>query len=159
MDKIVTGQIKKATQAAIFVCTIGPDMENWARELLKNGDPALGYIADVTASVAAETVTNVLHDHIAERMRARGLNVTNRYSPGYCNWSVSEQHLLFSLLPENFCGVVLSDSALMSPIKSVSGIIGVGEKVEWRDYICDRCGVKDCTYRATRLPKGQVKIG
>ncbi len=150
LDKIVTGQMKKSTQAALFVTTIGPSMEEWSRQLLKGDEPALGYIADVAASTAAETVTNLLHDHIGEKMRSLGLNITNRYSPGYCNWSVSEQHLLFSLLPENFCGVTLSESALMHPIKSVSGIIGIGPDVKWKDYICDRCGVKDCTYRATR---------
>lgn len=153
MDKIVTGQIKKSTQAALFVATIGPSMEEWSKQLLKGDDPALGYIADVTASTAAESATNTLHDHIGDKMRSIGLNVTNRYSPGYCNWSVAEQHLLFSLLPKDFCGVTLSDSALMHPIKSVSGIIGIGTDVKWRDYICDRCGVKDCTYRATRQPK------
>lgn len=150
LDKIVTGQIKKSTQAALFVATIGPAMEEWSRQLLKGADPALGYIADVAASTAAEAVTNRLHDHVGERMRSMGLNITNRYSPGYCNWPVSEQHLLFSLLPKDFCGVTLSDSALMHPIKSVSGIIGIGPDVKWRDYICDRCGVKDCTYRQTR---------
>lgn len=150
LDKIVTGQIKKSTQAALFVATIGPSMEEWSRQLLKGEDPALGYIADVAASTTAETVTNLLHDHIGEKMRSLGLNITNRYSPGYCNWPVSEQHQLFSLLPEEFCGVSLSESALMYPIKSVSGIIGIGAEVKWKDYICDRCGVKDCTYRATR---------
>lgn len=150
MDKIVTGQLKRSTQAALFLATIGPSMEEWSKHLLKEGDPALGYIADVAASVAVETVTNLLHDHIGERMLSRGLKITNRYSPGYCNWSVAEQHILFSLLPKNFCGVRLSESALMHPIKSVSGIIGIGADVKWRDYICDRCGIKDCTYRATR---------
>lgn len=150
LDKIVTGQIKKSARAALFVATIGPSMEEWSRKLLKGDEPALGYIADVAASAAAETVTNLLHDHVGEKMRSQGLNITNRYSPGYCNWSVSEQHLLFSLLPKNFCGVTLSESALMHPMKSVSGIIGIGADVKWKDYICDRCGVKDCTYRATR---------
>lgn len=150
LDKIVTGQIRKSTQAALFVATIGPAMEEWSRRLLKGDDPALGYIADVAASAAAESVTNTLHDHIQNKMQSLGLNITNRYSPGYCNWSVAEQQMLFSLLPSNFCGVTLSESSLMHPIKSVSGVIGIGPDVKWRDYICDRCGVKDCTYRATR---------
>lgn len=153
LDKIVTGQIKKSTQAALFVATIGPAMEEWSRQLLRGDDPALGYIADVTASTEAEFVTDALHDHIRDKMQSLGLNITNRYSPGYCNWSVAEQHSLFSLLPKDFCGVTLSDSALMHPIKSVSGIIGIGTDVKWKDYICDRCGVKDCTYRAKRQPR------
>lgn len=153
MDKIVTSQLKKSTQAALFLATIGPSMEEWSKHLLKEEDPALGYIADVAASVAVETVTDLLHDHVGKRMLSRGMKITNRYSPGYCNWSVAEQHLLFSLLPNDFCGVSLSESALMHPIKSVSGIIGIGTDVKWKDYICDRCGVKDCTYRAKRQPK------
>jgi hypothetical protein len=40
---------------------------------------------------------------------------------------VAEQHKLFSLLPPGICGITLSDSALMHPIKSVSGITGIGK--------------------------------
>ena len=151
LDKIVTGQLKKSEKAALFLCTIGPGIERRSKQLLKSGEIMLSYIFDVAASVAAESVTNILHDRIKERMLSRGLNITNRYSPGYCNWSVAEQQLLFSFFPRNFCGVSLTDSSLMIPIKSVSGIIGVGRKVKWKDYICDRCGIKDCTYRAIRL--------
>jgi hypothetical protein len=138
-------------------------MEKWSKELLTTGEPAMGYIVDTVASVTVENVTNVLHDFIGSEMNKHGLKITNRYSPGYCNWSVSEQHLLFSLLPPNFCGIMLNDSALMTPIKSVSGIIGIGSRVKRKEYICDKCGVKDCTYRSTRserlIRKGtEVKV-
>jgi len=150
MDKIVTGQIKKLEKAALFVCTIGSGMENWSKQLLIDGDAAMAYLVDSIASLTVESVTNLLHDFIENEMMKNGLKITNRYSPGYCNWSVSEQHLLFSLLPQNFCGITLTDSALMLPIKSVSGVIGIGPKVKKKEYLCDTCGVKDCTYRATR---------
>jgi hypothetical protein len=151
MQKIVTGQIKKAESAALFVCTIGPALETWSKKLLQTGDGVKGYIIDSVASVTAESVTDLLHDHIGEKMKERGLKITNRYSPGYCNWSVSEQKLLFSLLPQKFCGVTLTDSALMLPVKSVSGVIGIGSDVKRTDYICDSCGIKDCTHRAVRV--------
>jgi len=150
IDKIVTSQLKNSEQAAIFLCTIGPAMENWSSRLMREGDPTKSYFVNTIASVTVEAVTNVLHDFIGEQMRQRGLNITNRYSPGYCNWSVAEQHLLFSMLPKNFCGVTLTDTALMIPIKSISGIIGVGASVKRKDYLCDTCGVKDCTYRSKR---------
>ena len=149
-DKIVTGQLKKSNRTALFVVTIGTGMETWSRELITDGETVRGYIVDTTASAAVESVTDVLHDHIRGRMQEEGMNITNRYSPGYCLWQVSEQHLLFSLLPKNFLGVSLNDSALMQPIKSVSGIIGIGTKVRYKDYICDKCGVMDCTHRETR---------
>ncbi len=149
-DKIVTGQLKKAERAAVFLASLGRGMELWSKELLSSGDIVLGYLVDAVASVTAENVTDILHDHIGKRMSEAGLHITNRYSPGYCLWQVSEQHRLFSLLPEDFLGVTLTESSLMQPIKSVSGIIGIGTNVKYREYTCDKCGVKDCTYRAIR---------
>jgi hypothetical protein len=154
-DKIVTGQLRKSEKAIVFVCTIGPGMEAWSRQQLTEGDSVVGHIVDTVASAAVESATDMLHDFIGERMLEQGWKITNRYSPGYCNWSVSEQHLLFSFLPERFCGITLSDSALMVPIKSVSGIIGTGTAVKYVEYFCDTCGMKDCTYRASRLGRAK----
>lgn len=153
LDKIVAAQLRKASAAAIFLCTIGPEMENWSRKLLSEGESVYGYIANTVASQAVEDAADLLHDHIGQKMHTQGLNITNRYSPGYCNWPVTEQHLLFSLLPDNFCGVRLTESALMMPIKSISGIIGIGKKVKYTEYLCDRCNIKDCTYRTIRLER------
>jgi hypothetical protein len=149
-DRIVTSQLKNSEKAALFLCTIGPGMEMWSKKLLSDGDPTMSYFVDTIASVTVESVTNLLHDCIGQKMNEQGLKITNRYSPGYCNWSVAEQQLLFSLLPENFCSVSLTESSLMLPIKSTSGIIGIGKAVEWKEYLCDKCGMKDCTYRAKR---------
>lgn len=146
-DKIVKSQLNRIEKVAIFVTTIGKEIENWIKELNDKGEVLLSYLADITASESVENVADILHDYLRGKMKNLGLNVTNRYSPGYCNWSVSEQHKLFSLLPENFCDIKLTDTALMIPIKSISGIIGIGKNAKWKEYQCDRCGVKDCTYR------------
>ena len=151
LHKIVASQLKKSEKAAVFICTIGSTMENWAKEMYKRGDFTTSYIIDTIASVTVECAVDLLHDFIANQMLLRQMKITNRYSPGYCNWDVSEQHKLFSLFPENIFGVTLTESALMLPVKSVSGIIGVGKNVKYTKYDCDRCGVKDCTYRAKRL--------
>ena len=150
MREIITGQLKRADQGAVFVCTIGPAMESRVQQLFRSGDFALGYVVDAAASVVVERVCDILHDKIGQEMLVRGPKITNRFSPGYCDWSVDEQHLLFSLLPPGFCEVTLTSSALMTPIKSVSGIVGVGTEVTRKDYVCERCGMKDCTYPASR---------
>ncbi|MGD0591220.1 MAG: vitamin B12 dependent-methionine synthase activation domain-containing protein [Bacteroidota bacterium] len=155
LQKIVASQLRKSEKAALFICTIGSAMETWAKKLSAEGDAALSYLVDTVASVTEEQTTDVLHDHIEKQMQMQGLKITNRYSPGYCDWSVSEQHLLFSFFPVNFCGITLTESALMVPIKSVSGIIGVGKTVKRVGYTCDLCGMKDCTYRAKRIAKAE----
>jgi hypothetical protein len=151
MQKIVTSQLKKSDKAALFVCSIGPGMENWGRELMLQGEPLLSYVVNTAASIVVEKAVDFLHDQIGLNMKELGFNITNRYSPGYCDWSVAEQHLLFSMLPESFCGVTLTESALMLPIKSISGVVGIGKAVKWKEYICDSCGIKECIYRAKRL--------
>ena len=155
LQKIVTGVLKKSENIAVFSLTIGEAMELKSKELLKSGDLVSGYIHDAVASIATETCADTLHEHIKEKMLIKNQKVTNRYSPGYCNWKVDEQHLLFSLLPKNFCGISLTDSALMTPIKSISGIIGVGEKVKYSEYSCIDCNIKDCTYRTIAERKKQ----
>lgn len=146
MGKIVTNQLKKSKQAAVFACTIGPNMENWSRQIMETGEPVQSYLIDMVASAVMEKAVNYLHDYIDADMAKNNLKITNRYSPGYCDWPVSDQHQLFSLMPDNFCGISLNTSALMNPIKSVSGVIGIGPHVKFEEYLCNRCNIRDCTY-------------
>ena len=63
--------------------------------------------------------------------------------------------MLGSLLPPAPCGITLTDSSLMLPIKSISGVIAVGTRIEKKPYGCAICGKKDC-YK-NRLRKKQEK--
>jgi hypothetical protein len=146
-NKIIAAQMKGADSIAVFVCTIGPGMENWARECLQAGDYLKGYMVDAIASELVEAAMDRIQERLEEKARAEGRAITNRFSPGYCGWPVSEQHKLFSLLPRGFCGITLTESALMLPIKSVSGIIGIGRNVRKMSYPCKFCDMRDCIYR------------
>ncbi len=118
---------------------------------MEEGQFLEGYIADLIASTLAEAAAQYVHDHLKEIAEPwRGMKITNRYSPGYCGWKVDEQQKLFSLFPEGSCGITLSASSLMSPIKSLSGLLGAGPDVSFRDYTCELCSMKDCTFRKTR---------
>ncbi|MFN2335640.1 MAG: hypothetical protein ABR560_01615, partial [Bacteroidales bacterium] len=56
-------------------------------------------------------------------------------------------HKLFSFFKDNFCAITLTDSALMNPVKSVSGLIGIGRDVRYTSYQCHICDNKNCIYR------------
>ena len=78
------------------------------------------YIADSLGSIIAEKAADCMEEELAAFIEKRGWKHTNRYSPGYCGWHVSEQQKLFSLFPvASPCGIQLTDSSLMIPIKSV----------------------------------------
>lgn len=151
--RIIASQLRNAESIAIFVCTVGPEIERWSKELVQQGDLTLGYIVDATASELVELAMDRIQAHMESQMQNFGLGMTNRFSPGYCGWSVAEQHLLFSLLPEKFCGVTLTPSALMVPIKSISGVIGIGPRVRRMEYPCKKCDQTQCIYRRRLMQK------
>ncbi len=151
--KIVTTHLKNSTSVALFICTAGADISEHSNKTAVEGDPLLGYIFDVIGSVMAEKVTEKIQDKIVEFITGNGLKISDRFSPGYCDWSVSEQQKLFSLLPKNFCGITLSENSLMNPIKSVSGIIGIGTANKQLGYQCNWCNDLNCIYGKVKRQK------
>ena len=147
LDKIIAKQLTKCTSIAFIVVTLGKKYDDWINQYFKRGDPFQGYIADTIGSEMVENAADYIESLVENETKKIDLNSTNRYSPGYCGWNVSEQHKFFSLLPQNFCGIELSESALMNPVKSVSAIIGIGKDCEKKDYQCSLCSMENCYKR------------
>jgi hypothetical protein len=148
--KIVSSMLKHSEIYAFFLVTAGPGPEKLARDLLEKGEYLDGYITDLVASALADAVADCVHEEIRKEADSLGMKMTNRYSPGYCSWDVAEQQKLFSLFPENSCGISLSESSLMSPVKSISGIVGMGPRVKFNAYTCKICPMKDCLFSKER---------
>jgi hypothetical protein len=157
IKKMVFQQLKNAKSVGIFVCTAGNEIIDRSRKLMKEGELLKGYVYDVFGSLVVEEAMDLIQDVLKSKMEASGLKITNRYSPGYCGWDVSEQKKLFRLLPDKFCGIELTDSCLMRPIKYVSGIIGIGKSVKFNDYTCNLCDESDCLYRNLRHKNLELK--
>jgi len=151
VERIVFNQIRKSESVAIFLCTAGPEIGIRSRKAMKGGDLLRGYVLDVVGSGIAESAADLLQNELKNEVAAAGLKITNRYSPGYCGWNVAEQHRLFQLIPYNYCGIQLTESALMYPVKSVSGIIGIGKEVNLNPYACNMCVMEDCIYRGMKM--------
>lgn len=147
IKSIILSQIKKSDEIALFICTAGKLTEDKRKEFIKVEDHLKGYIYDVVGSHTVEAVADYMQNELAESKKTSGLNISNRFSPGYCGWDVAEQQKLFSFFNNNSCGISLSGSSLMSPIKSVSGIIGIGKEIRFEPYKCKRCNDKNCIYR------------
>ncbi|MFP4367525.1 MAG: vitamin B12 dependent-methionine synthase activation domain-containing protein [Bacteroidales bacterium] len=143
----VVNNLRQSEKLALFVCTAGEEISRRSGELMGSGNLLEGYVTDMVGSILVEGAMDILHERLRNEMKLKGLKITNRYSPGYCDWNVDEQHKLFSFFPEGFCGVRLSESALMKPVKSVSGVIGIGKKVKFNKYICHACSSVNCIYR------------
>ena len=147
MGNIILRQLRGSEAFALFVCTSGLEFEAYQHRLKEQGDMVRVFIADALGSVIAEKCADQMEKALQESIDKLGWKHTNRFSPGYCGWHVSQQQLLFPLFQGHTCGVKLTDSSLMIPIKSVSGIIGLGEKVRKLEYTCGLCDFKQCYKR------------
>lgn len=145
--RLIAGLVNTADRFAVVVATAGAALDDWVRSLSEQGDPLAAFIVDGLGTVVAEQAAEWLEEKVSDWAASRGLNVTRMYGPGYCGWDVYEQHRLFSLLPPGFCGITLSKSALMSPVKSISGVIGLGEGAERKVHGCAICDLSNCFRR------------
>jgi hypothetical protein len=147
VDEIVAG-----------VCTIGDALERRASELWEARELPLAMMLDSVGSGAVESLAEYVNDQLCQEGIARGLKVTNRVSPGYGDWDVAEQRLLWQLCPGEQVGVTLNDACFMAPTKTITILVGAGVAARVDDYFsqCARCWMRDCVYR--RAPaRGTVR--
>ena len=147
MGNIILRQLRGSEAYALFMCTAGEEFETFQKRLKTEGDMVRVFIADALGSVIAEKCADEMENSLQLSIDKLGWKHTNRFSPGYCGWHVSEQQKLFPLFDGHTCGITLTESSLMVPIKSVSGIIGLGREVRRLDYTCGLCDFKHCYKR------------
>ena len=141
-EGIICSYLKGMTHALLFIGSAGWEYDRAKEEMKADGDIVADFIADSIGTVLAEmTVAQIEKDYDGPE------TISMPYSPGYCDWDIREQHLLFSLFPEKPCGVILSDTSLMAPEKSVSGFFALGETLQRQPYHCEICKNKRCFKR------------
>jgi hypothetical protein len=142
--------LKRSHHAVCFVATLGHAVEEVTQELTNRHNLSEAFVVDAIGSVGVEQLVEGFYKSMAAAFRKQGKGVTLRFSPGYCDWAVGEQRKLFRLVDSHLIGVDLSDSSLMTPKKSVSGVFGVTDSFSARlePYNpCHGCGKTDCIAR------------
>ena len=141
-EGIICSYLRGMTHALLFIGSAGWEFDRAKEALKANDDIVADFIADSIGSVLAEmTVARIEQDYVGKE------TISMPYSPGYCNWDIREQHILFSLFPERPCGIILSESSLMTPEKSVSGFFALGETLQRQPYHCQICKNTKCFKR------------
>jgi hypothetical protein len=133
-----------------FVVTTGQELEKAINELQRESlfD---AYLLDSVGSVVTERLTDQLEQHVSGLLGAKGYQTTARFSPGYCDWELSEgQEALFRFLRPESLGVTLTSAGMMIPQKSISAALVGAREVSLRSP-CPFCGKGDCPYRRSDM--------
>ena len=147
IGRIIFNQLKASDAFAFFICTAGREFMEYQERIKADGDIFKTFAVDSIGSVIAEKCADQMEDYLQAELSLSGYHRTNRFSPGYCGWHVSEQQKLFPLFGNDTVGVELTPSSLMVPIKSVSGVIGAGSNVRKQEYTCKLCTMEQCFRR------------
>lgn len=109
-------------QAYILGVTIGIDADRLISRLSITS-PAESFITDALASAAAES----LCDYADNLLRGTG-EKPFRYAPGYGDMPLSYQPAVLEALNADYTlGITLNSSSLMTPMKSITSIMGIKE--------------------------------
>ncbi len=143
--------LEPAKRAVFFVATLGAEVDREIAKCTKENRYSDGYILDAMGSVGVESVVDHFHRYMEDKFNAEGQSVTLRFSPGYCDFPLKEQEKLFGIFDAERIGVELTDSYLMVPGKSVSGVFGVTDGVRTLPPFnpCTQCPKKSCIARRT----------
>lgn len=144
--KIICDSLTGSERFCLFIVSAGAEFEAFREHYRNEGDCVREFIADSVGSVVAEACVTAVERELEHRF---GDPHTLPYSPGYCGWRVTEQQTFFGLFPPRPAGVRLTESSLMFPIKSVSGVIGIGAGVVRKPYGCAICNNTSCYKRKT----------
>ena len=142
----IAARIAGFTSLAWFVSSIGQACESASAALTAAGELLRGYILDSIGSCAAERTAELVERYVRDVALNRDLSASSRFRPGYCDWHVASQRQLFELIDGTRIGVQLTASAMMRPVKSVSGFVAVGSDLE-NGYACATCDrATSCVY-------------
>ncbi len=97
-----------------------------------------GYVVDRIASVHVESVC----DYVCSYLNKQCPYLTQRFSPGYGDYDISNQQRLVELLDTSRkIGVAMTSGGMLTPAKSVTAIVGVCNKEQSKIYFCDGCAM------------------
>jgi hypothetical protein len=128
-DQILRG----CTEAAAFVLTVGPKLDDLVVELADQGELLDALLLETTGWLCIEDATRQFKVHLRQQEIAMGRRITSRMGPGYtykvdkatCTWPLEEQALLFGLFGAADLPVSLMHSSAMQPKMSRSGLFGI----------------------------------
>ena len=140
-SRVLRVNLEQVHRVFPYVATCGTEMDEWSSSI---DDTLESYWADKIKEMALRSAMQALSGHLQDRFRPGRMS---RMNPGsLTDWPLQEQRKLFALLgdPKDAIGVQLTESLIMVPLKSVSGISFPAEA----DFAsCQLCPREDCPGR------------
>ena len=119
-SKALCANLKGAREVFVFAVTIGIGVDRLLVKLSRMSQ-SKHFITDALASAAAEAACDIVDSNIKGNLKCRP-----RFSPGYGDLPIEIQpNVLEMVNAQRLLGITLSKSYLMTPMKSITAIMGI----------------------------------
>jgi hypothetical protein len=152
-SRVLRANLDKVERVFPYIATCGREVDEIATP---SGDLLMQFWMDSIKEMALDAIRKYLVNHLKERYALGGLS---KMSPGEGSqelWPIEQQRQLFSIFDDvgDSIGVTLTDSLMMVPIKSVSGIYFPTE-ISFES--CQLCPREVCPSRRTPYDKNLLE--
>jgi hypothetical protein len=139
---LILGKRSLTTEIILGICTLGLDIDTQITAFTENRDILSSVLLDGIGSFLVSSVLNQFFNRITFQLSKEHLFPCFPFLPGDTDWPIQDQTVLFSLLDAPRLGLILRESLLMVPTKSLSFMIGISTQSYHLDgkTRCDYCG-------------------
>ena len=100
-SSVISKLLSKCSEVAVFALTIGSYHEEMVAHLAEDNMVLQATVLDAIGSGTAEQMAGFVENKIKETAAIRGMFTSRRFSPGYCDWDISQQEIVFKALGED----------------------------------------------------------
>ena len=139
--------LRGCNEAYLLAATLGAGVD---REMAKLSavNVAEAFALQAAAASVLECFCDDICADLAADLKAEGLYLRPRFSPGYGGFSTQHQRDILRLLDGGRIGMGETSSHMLTPLKSVTAVMGISEQPGiCRDNKCETCDKTDCLYR------------
>lgn len=148
---LLAKNLQGCEELLLLGATLGARVDNCIRRLAVLS-VAEGAAAQAVGAALIESYLDELQEKLQKELEQEGLYQKPRFSPGYGDWPLEEQKLLFPVLDcARRIGLTLTEGCMMVPSKSVTAVIGLSrERLACVQHKCESCSNITCEFREMR---------
>ncbi|MCL1859434.1 MAG: hypothetical protein FWF92_09430 [Oscillospiraceae bacterium] len=140
---VLVATLKNVHRVFAYVCTCGTEVDDWSHN---EKDYVVSLWLDMIKEMFLHEANIFFREHIKNSYKLEKFSSVNPGSGNEDNWHISQQAQLFAMIGgvKNEIGVTLTESFLMIPTKSTSGLLFPSET----EFVnCALCGREKCPGR------------
>jgi hypothetical protein len=137
-----------STKLAIALCTVGSALEDQVKALSQKGEHLAAMTLDACGSLVLGSALDQVNRFTCERASKEGIRAGPSLNPGYAEWPLTDQRLIFQIMPAQTIGIRLNEQCMMSPKQSATICTGLGVTQNFDEFNrCYHCGIPKCPFR------------